>query len=119
MRIPGHRQGGFTMVGLIFWAILLAMGGLLAVKVLPVYTEYMSIRKAVQSIKDSGASTVADVRRGFEKQTQVEYGIQSITAQDLEVSVNGSDVRISYAYDREVPLFGPVLLLFRFSGSSR
>lgn len=114
-----RTQHGFSMMGLIFWAFIVAMAGLLAVKVSPVLLEYQAIKRAVQQIKDAGPGSVQDVQRAFEKQVQIEYSIQSITAQDLEVSINGTDVSVAFAYDREVPLFGPVILLFRLSGASR
>ncbi|MBA3623550.1 MAG: DUF4845 domain-containing protein, partial [Methylibium sp.] len=41
-----------------FWAILIACLGLIALKVLPTLNEYFTIQRAVNKLVQSGASTV-------------------------------------------------------------
>ncbi len=112
-------QGGFTMLGLAFWGFLLAMVVMLVLKLFTPVNEYFTLRRTIQEIKNDNPATVQEVRRAFEKFQRVEYVIQSIGPNDLEVDVNGSVTEIRFAYDKEVPLFGPVFLLIKFRGVTR
>ncbi len=44
--------------------------------------------------------------------------MKSITGQDLEVTKEGGELVISFAYTKKVPLFKNVSLVFDFEGAS-
>ncbi len=44
--------------------------------------------------------------------------ITAITAQDLDISKEGNDVVIGFAYPKKIPLFSNVSLLIEFAGTS-
>ena len=119
MATSARRQRGISLFGMLFWAVVVAFLAVLAMKVLPTMNEYFTIRRAVQKIADSGVTTVPEIRRAFEAQTAIEYSISSIGPADLVVDASGDKVRISFAYDKEIDLFGPVYLLIKYEGSSR
>jgi hypothetical protein len=110
---------GITMIGLLFWAIVIAFGALIVVRVLPTLNEYSTIQRAVEKIAKTSPSTVAEVRRAFEKQKEIEYSISSIDSKDLVVTKENDRMVIKFAYDKEVPLFEPVFLLIKYSGEGR
>ena len=112
-------QRGLSMFGILLVCIglvLVAIGGL---KVVPVYIEYFNVKKAVSGIVQGGEArgTVADVRRAFDKRAQVD-DIQIISGADLEITKEGGEVVVSFAYPKKVPLFGNLSLYFDFAGSS-
>ena len=113
-----RRQSGVTLIGLLFWAVLLASVALLSMEVFPAVTEYRTILSMVNKIADSGGSTVPEIRAAFGRATQIEYGVTSIDAKDLMVTKEDDRVVISFAYDKEIPLFEPVYLLIKFEGRS-
>ncbi len=45
--------------------------------------------------------------------------ISSIAGRDLEVTKMDDQVVVSFAYDKEIPLFGPAYLVIKYRGSSR
>jgi hypothetical protein len=49
----------------------------------------------------------------------VEYGITAIAGKDLVITKENDRVVISFAYDKVVPIWGPVNLLLKYQGSSR
>ena len=49
---------GITLIGLLFWAVLISSVALVAMKVFPAVTEYRTILSMVNKIADSGGSTV-------------------------------------------------------------
>jgi cytochrome oxidase assembly protein ShyY1 len=114
-----RRQRGLTMIGLLFWAAFIGFFGYLAVRTLPTVNEYLTIQKAITAIAASPPPTVAEIRGAFDRQRQIEYSIVSIEGKDLEISKENDMVVISFAYDKEVPIMGPVYLLVKYEGSSR
>ena len=57
-RLPHARsQRGITLIGLVFWAVLISSAALLAMRVIPTVNEYLTIKRVVSRIADSGASS--------------------------------------------------------------
>jgi Domain of unknown function (DUF4845) len=114
-----HRQRGVTLLGLLFWGGILGFLAVVGMKVLPTVNEFLTIQKAVSKIAKEGGSTVPEIRTAFEKQKEIEYSIQSITAKDLNITKENDRVVVSFAYPKEVELFGPVFLLIKYEGRSK
>jgi hypothetical protein len=117
--LSGRSQRGVTMFGLLFWAVLVGAVSVVAIKVFPVVTEYQTITRMVNKLAREGGSTVPEIRMSFDRYSTVEYGVESITARDLEISKEDDKVVISFAYDKEIELFDPVYLVLKFKGRSK
>lgn len=115
----GRQQQGITLLGLLFWAIIIGFIALLMVRVLPTLNEFFTIQKAVNKVALEGGSTVPEIRAAFEKQRDIEYSIQSITAKDLDITKENDRIVIRFAYSKEIELFAPVFLLIKYEGQSR
>ena len=113
------RQRGLSLIGLLFWAILISGAALLAMKVLPSLNEYFTIQRAVNKLASSGATTVAEVRNAFERQKDIEYSISSIGGKDLDVSKENDRLVIRFGYDKEIELIDPVFLVIKYRGRSQ
>jgi hypothetical protein len=116
---PRRAQRGITMFGLLLWAILVGFIAYVAVRVLPTVNEYLTIQRAVNRIATEGATSVAEVRKAFERQKDIEYSITAISGKDLEITKENERLVIRFAYDKEVPLVEPVFLLIKYRGQSR
>ena len=118
---PGRarHQRGISLIGLLFWAILIAFVATVALKVFPTVNEYLTIQRAINRIVTEGAGTVPEIRSAFEKQKDIEYAISSIGGKDLQVTKENDRVVVSFAYDKEVVLYGPVSLLIHYEGRSK
>lgn len=114
-----HRQRGITLMGLLFWGGVLGFLAVVGMKVLPTVNEFMTIQKAVDKVAKEGGSTVPEIRTAFERQKEIEYGITSIGAKDLNITKENDKVVVSFAYPKEVELFGPVSLLIKYEGRSK
>ena len=112
------RQQGISLIGLLFWAVLIAMVAIVALRVLPTVNEYLTIQRTVNKIAASGATTVPEIRAAFDKQKDVEYSIATISGKDLNITKENDRVVIRFAYEKEVELFGPVFLLIKYEGRS-
>lgn len=116
---PRRPQRGVTLLGLLFWAIVVGAVALVALKVLPTLNEYFTIQRTINKIATSNPGTVAEVRRAFESQQIIEYSISSITAKDLEITKENDKVVISFGYDKEIELIDPVFLVIKYRGRSQ
>ena len=115
------RQRGmsyFAMALLCIVIVLVVVGGL---KVVPAYIEYFTILKAVRGMAESGDlrgnQTVNQVRDAFDRRAAVD-SIDVITAQDLDITKEGDEIVVSFAYEKRVSLFANVSLVFDFEGAS-
>jgi hypothetical protein len=117
---PSRRaQRGLSLFGLMFWAIVIGFFGYVAVVVFPTVNEYLTIQRTIDKVAAENPATVAEARTAFERQRSIEYAISSITAKDLEISKENDRVVIAFAYDKEIPLVGPVYLLLKYQGRSK
>ncbi len=116
-----RRQRGMSGIGILIILILVVFAALIGMRVTPAYLEYFAIKKAIASMTQSGelrGGSVADVRRSFERHQAID-DFTAVGPQDLEITKDGGDLVISFAYEKRVPLFYNVSLLIDFAGSSQ
>ena len=113
-----RRQRGVTMFGLMSWAIVIGFIAYIVLRVFPTVNEYLTVKRAIDKIAAASPSTVAEVRAAFDRQRDIEYSISSITGKDLQITKENDKVVISVAYDKEIPLYGPVFLLIKYEARS-
>jgi hypothetical protein len=95
--------------------VLVAIGGL---KIAPAYIEYFKVKKAIVAIAQGNSKgTVAEVRRAFDLRAGID-DIDVIGGKDLEVTKEGSDVVVSFAYPKRISLFGNINVVIDFAASS-
>ena len=116
---PLSRQRGITLIGLLFWAVIVASVALVTMKVLPSVNEFYTIQKAVNKLSKEGGTTVPEIRSAFDRQRDIEYSIQSIAGKDLDVTKENDKLVIRFAYDKEILLVEPVYLTIKYSGQSQ
>jgi type II secretory pathway pseudopilin PulG len=114
-RIRRNEQG-VSLAGLIVLLAIIGVIAVLGMKVVPTFTEFMSIKKAIASVKVQGGS-IPEMRAAFNRQADVGY-IDAIAGKDLTIVKNGDDADISFAYQKTIPLVGPVSLLIDYAGST-
>lgn len=112
------KQRGVALSGLLFWSIILVLVAVLGMKVLPTYIEYTKILKdAKATVSKVGAdSTVADVRRTFDKFAEID--MLDFKSSDLDVTKDGGKIVIEFGYEKRIHLFWNVSLLIDYKGST-
>jgi Domain of unknown function (DUF4845) len=116
---PLGHQRGLTLIGLLAWAIVVGFIGYLLVRVVPTVTEFYTIQGVVDRIAASPANTVPEIRSSFDKQRQIDATISSVESKELDITKENGRVVISFAYEKEIELFGPVFLLIKYAGRSK
>lgn len=113
---PKARQAGISFITLLIVIAFLAGLGLLGAQAFPTFLEYQAVLKAVN--KAAAGNTVPEVKAIFEKAAQID-NITSIGGKDLVVTKNNDKVVVSFAYDKEIHIFGPAYLLLKYNGQSK
>lgn len=112
------HQRGVALSSLIFWGVVVTLVAILGMKVGPEYLNYFNVLKAVKSLAaTSSGKTVAEIRNAYGRQVDVGY-LKRVEPADLDVSKDGNDIVIAFAYEARIPLFANVSLLIDFQGSS-
>jgi hypothetical protein len=110
-----RKQRGISFLGLLFVAIVVACVGVVVAQVIPTLIEYQAIIKAANKAKEG--TTVPEVRAIFDRAQAID-DFKSVSGRDLDVKKDGDKVVVSFAYDREIHLFGPAYLVLKYRGQS-
>jgi hypothetical protein len=113
-----NRQYGLSLSALLIGAFLLVVVAILGMKLVPAFVEYQTAKKAIYAIATEGSPTVADVRRSFNNRAAID-DITAVKAEELEITKNGGEVVISFAYRKEVPLGGGIGIYIDFAANTR
>ena len=113
-----QRQGGISIMGLIAALVVVIFIALLGFKLVPAVLEYRAMKGAIIAIaKERQGGSVADIRRAFDARQAID-DFQAVKSSDLEVTKQGNQVVIAFAYRKEVPLFMNVGLYIDFAANS-
>jgi len=121
-RIPTlkHSQRGLTMFGFLFVAIVFIAMAMLAMKLVPAYIEFFSVKKILATMgqeSDLKSKSNADIRNDFSKRANVGY-VTVVKPEDLSVDRSGGSPVVTAAYEYRTKLVGNVSLVVDFSASS-
>jgi len=113
-----RNQRGITVLGMLAIGIIIVFVAIGGLKIAPAYIEYFTVKKAIVGVaQTTGKGTVGEVRQAFDRRAQID-DIDVISGKDLEITKEGNDIVISFAYPKRIPLFGNVSVVIEFAASS-
>ncbi len=114
------RQAGVSLGGLLVILFVVVILGIFGMKLVPAYIEYAKCKNAIEAIAQDRSKTasVAEVRKAFDARATID-DITAVKPADLEITKDGNDVVISFAYRKELPIAGNVGLYVDFAASSK
>lgn len=111
-----QRQRGMSFIGVVLWGFIIVALAIVGSKAVPIVIENMNIKKAAVKAARQG-TTVQEVRAIYERSQAID-DMTSVNAKDLEVTKDtDGKIVVSYSYERDIPLYGPAFLVFRFNDS--
>jgi len=116
------RQRGVTFVGWLFLLIPLALVGYAAIRLTPVYLNYMRVARSLDQVAAEATSGGGSTADGIKNALGKRFDIEDITypdVKDIEVHRDGGDWTLEAKYDDGSPLFGNVSLLVSFDKIAR
>jgi hypothetical protein len=113
------RQGGLSMIGFLFVAVVVVTCVMIGFRVLPAYIEYYSVEKALQAALTDAKdlNSAAEIRAAFQKRADAGY-IESVSGKDVDVVKTRNDVTASITWSRKLPLVANVSLWLDFDASA-
>ncbi len=115
-----QRQRGLSLTGFLLTVIVLGLLALVGMRIVPTFVEYQNIKKAlVRAVNSSSSDNPDAIRNAFERSQAID-DFTAIGGKDLliERRPDGSTL-VSFAYEKRVPLFGPVSLVIDYQGDAR
>ena len=111
-----HGQRGVTLMGLIILLFVVIFVALLGFKLIPAYIDFYTAKKTINAVARQG-TTAAEIRRSFELRSAIDD--LKVRASDLEISKDGNEMVVGFAYRKEVPLFANVGIYIDFAASTK
>lgn len=114
------QQRGLSMIGFLFVAIVLVAVAMLAMKLVPAYIEFFSVKKILATMgqeSDLRSKSNAEIRSDFAKRANVGY-VTVVKPEDITINRSGGAPVISADYEFRTKLFGNVSLVVDFSAST-
>lgn len=112
------KQTGVSIMALIIGLFVLVIGAIFGMKVLPSFMEYRTAKATIQVIAKQPNASVADIKKAFEARATID-DITSVKPNDLEITKEGNEIVVGFAYRKELPLFGGVGLYIDYAATSK
>ncbi len=100
-------QRGMTVIGMLLLIIMLAFIALIAMKVVPLYVQYYTIKSTIESIRKEpqlAQMTTQDIQAGIQKRFNIGY-VENVKARDLKIRSESGGRVLDLVYQDERPLF--------------
>lgn len=112
------KQRGATLFGMLIAGIVIVFVAIGGLKIAPAYIEYFKVKKAIVGIaQTTGRGTVTEVREAFNRRAAID-DIDVIGAKDLDITKEGNELVISFAYPKRISLFSNISVVIDFAASS-
>jgi hypothetical protein len=105
------RQRGVTFLGWLFLLTPLALVGYAAVRLAPVYLNYMKVVRALNLVASDAAGNTdpKSIRTTIDKHFEIDM-VDYPTSKDIKVTKSGNGWDVEASYDDEAPLFANISL---------
>ncbi|NWG86708.1 MAG: DUF4845 domain-containing protein [Hydrogenophilaceae bacterium] len=110
------KQNGFSLIGMLLLAIVVIFASVMALRVVPTYIEYFTIKKMVEeTMAQPSLDNVSDaeIREKFGKQLSIN-NITRVTSRDLLIERSSQGVVAKLSYSVRQPLMGQASLCLDF-----
>ena len=111
------RQRGMTLISFILLAALIGMVAYAALRLVPVYGEYMTLTSVMNGVKselDGQGPTPVSIRNAIERRLNVESGVSSVNARDFEITQSATGYVVSLEYQGRAPYVANLSLVADF-----
>ncbi len=115
------KQSGVTLIGFLFIMAIVAFLGYMAMKLVPSYSEYMGVVKAMNQVASEGTNgkTLDDIRRGLMFKMGFQY-VDDATIKPADITIKrdaGGASQLQVSYDKEIPFMYNIDFLLHFNKS--
>ena len=111
-----QRQRGMTFLGILTILVILGFAFYMALRLVPVYLEYMEVARAMNQVRDEHAAIQTSaqmIRNSLERRWDVE-DIKRIGWKEIDISKTTDGFDVTASYEAEEPFVANVYLLVKF-----
>jgi hypothetical protein len=114
-----NKQRGVSFPVIFLIGVIVALGAVGAMKVVPAYMDFATAKKAIVAVaaSEGRAGNVSAVRAAYDRYANIN-NISVVSGDELEITKEGGELVISFAYAQKIPLFANVSLLIDFAAST-
>ncbi|MBV8063309.1 MAG: DUF4845 domain-containing protein [Nevskia sp.] len=114
-----RKQHGLGLFGFLFLLALVGFVALVAIKVVPMYLNQMTLKRdlyeVVNQVNSSGSEIdIGTLRRDIEKRFDIDY-ISQLEAKDIQIVRNDQGMFVAYDYEARANLFANVFVVIHFA----
>jgi hypothetical protein len=114
-----HKQQGMTLIGMVIVAFIAGIFVLAALRLIPVYLEYMKVNTALDSMKrdlDGSNAGPGQIRTAISRRFDID-SVSSITAKDIVIERTPTGYVVRADYESRAPFVANVYFLVDFNKS--
>jgi hypothetical protein len=114
------KQSGITLIGFLIALIIAGFFAFMAMKLIPAYTEFMGVNKAMTQIASEGldGKSLNDVRNDLMRKMDFQYvDDATIKPKDITIKRDGNAAQLSVSYDKRIPFMYNIDFLLHFEKS--
>lgn len=112
-------QRGMSLIGMLLLLIVISFVALIAMKVVPMYIQYYSIKSTIESIRKEpqlAQMSTQDIQNGIQKRFDIGY-VDNISARDLKIRNERGGRVIDLVYTDERELFYKLFVALKVNES--
>lgn len=115
------KQSGITLIGFLIVVIVVGFFAYMAMKLVPSYSEYMGVTKAMKQIADEGTNgkSLDDIRRELFFKMNFQY-VDDATIKPANITIQrdkGGTSTLNVNYDKDIPFIYNIDFLLHFNKS--
>ena len=115
------KQSGITLIGMLIVILVVGFFAYMAMKLLPSYSEYMGVTKAMNQIATEGTNgkSLDDIRRDLMFKMGFQY-VDDATIKPSDITItrdSGGTSDLNVTYDKQIPFMYNIDFLLHFSKS--
>ena len=105
-RPANEPQRGMTVIGMLLLLIVIAFVALIAMKVVPMYMQYFTVKSTIESVRKESVSsmTTVDIQNAIQKRFDTGY-VENVKAKDLKIRNVPGGKALDLVYQDERELF--------------
>ncbi|HET8763819.1 MAG TPA: DUF4845 domain-containing protein [Rhodanobacter sp.] len=115
------RQSGVTLIGMLILILVAGFFAYMGMKLVPAYTEYMGVVKAMNNVASSGTSgrSLDEIRRDLLRRMDFQY-VDDATVKPTDITIDrssGGASTLKVSYSKDIPFLYNIDFLVSFEKS--
>lgn len=109
----GGKQNGITLIGFVLVLLIVSFFAFMAMRLVPVYTEYYSVVKAMKSVSTEDASSLGKIQNSLQRHFDVGY-VDTVKGKDAKIIRDNNGTQLNMNYEVRRPFIYNIDFVVKF-----